>query len=482
MNATVVTVGAVYLALVAAIAGWAMRRTTTARDFWIAGQRLGLLVTALATMAASFSGFLFVGGPGLTYRLGMASLLIAFPVSFTAGLLGWVLARPLREMAGEHEVYTVPDAIAVRYGGRWPAGLAAVAIVVGTLGYLGAQLQALGVVVDAVFGFGEWFGESGLLAATLAGTLVVLAYSVAGGMLAGVYTDVVQGALMVGAAVVVCWRALAVGGGLEATARTIATSESFGASWLDPLGGVPVTTAVGFFFLFGVGVLGQPHLVHKLFMIRDPRRLRWWPLVLGSTQALVVLVWLGIGLAVPALVAGGRLAPLANPDDAAPAFLLGFTSELLAGVVFAAVLAAIMSTADSFANIAAAALVRDLPRAFGRRVVRELFWGRVAVAAVTAGALGVAFLYADLIALLGTFAFGIFAAALTPCLAIGLHWPRAGAAAAVASIATGLLAPLVLELLSRAGASPLPPGMSPAVASLALSFLVFLGVGWLARR
>jgi Na+/proline symporter len=54
-----------YFAAVSAVGVWAMRRTKTAKDFWIAGQRVGLWVTGLATASAAFSGFVFVGGPGL---------------------------------------------------------------------------------------------------------------------------------------------------------------------------------------------------------------------------------------------------------------------------------------------------------------------------------------------------------------------------------------------------------------------------------
>ena len=99
---------------------------------------------------------------------------------------------------------------------------------------------------------------------------------------------------------------------------------------------------------------------------------------------LCLLIWLGIGLAVPALVAQGRLPPLASPDDAAPAFLLGFAPEPLAGFAVAAILAAIMSTADSFMNLGAAVFVRDLPERFGRRVENELLWGRIATVGVDA--------------------------------------------------------------------------------------------------
>ena len=301
-------------------------------------------------------------------------------------------------------------------------------------------------------------------------------------MVAGVYTDVAQGVLMLTTAVAIFIQALRVTGGWGELTRTIAASEAFGPSFLEPLGGVGAFTAFGFLFVFGVGVLGQPHMLHKFYMLDDPRKLKWMPLVLGSSQVVCLLIWVGIGLAVPALVARGALAPLARADDAAPAFLMHHTPDLLAGLVLAAALAAIMSTADSFVNIGSAALVRDLPRALGRPLRRELAWGRAAVVLISLVAAAFAFVHGDLIALVGTFAFGTFAAALAPTLAVGLCWDRVSGAAATASIATGLALNLGLEFLAKQQlvgwlpGAPLPPGVLPSAVALAASFAVLFVV------
>jgi Na+/proline symporter len=484
----IVWTAVVYLTLVIAIGFWAVRRTKSAKDFFIAGQRIGVFVTAFATMSAAFSGFVFIGGPGLTYRIGLASMFICVPVSFTAGLLCWVLAKRLRLLAGVREIYTVPDVIYCRYRSKMASGLAAAAVIVGTIGYLGAQLQALGIIIEAIFGTRETLGAWSLAAAMAIGLLVVVFYATAGGMVSGVYTDLFQGTLMIGAAIAVFHYALKAGGGLETMARTIVESDRFGPDHLDPLGAIPIFTALGFFFVFAVGTLGQPHMLHKFFMLDDPRKLKWMPFIIGITQTLCVLIWLGIGLAVPALVTSGGLNPLVNPDEASPQFLLHFVPEVLAGLVFAGILAAIMSTADSFVNIGSAALIRDLPRALGRKVADELFWGRVAVVGIACSAAVFAYLYGDLIALLGTFAFGTFGAALGPALAIGLNWRRVTAAAATASIATGMGTNLVLEFLAKQTFFPalprLPfqPGVLPSAVSLAASFSVLLVVSWMTSQ
>jgi len=480
-----------YLLVVVAIGVWSARRTRGPKDFFIAGQGVGLLVTGLATTSAAFSGFVFLGGAGLTYRLGVASFFICASTGFTAGMLCWVVAKRLRLLAEVREIYTVPDAILARYGCRRASALSALAVLVGTVGYLGAQLLALGVLVESIFGVGEmvarwgWPEAAGLPLAMAAGAAVILFYSVAGGMVAGVYTDVFQGALMLGAALAVFVYALEAGGGLGGIFGSLASSDAFGADFLDPLSGVPALTGLGFFFVFSIGTLGQPHMLHKFYMLKDPRKLKWLPLVIAVSQSVCLLIWVGVGLVVPALVARGEMAALANPDQAAPEFLLAHVPAALAGVVFAGVLAAIMSTADSFANVGAAALVRDLPRAFGRPVGDELTWGRWAVVGLTVVAGVFAWAYGDLIALLGTFAFGTFAAALAPALAIGLNWRRVTKHAAIASIATGLVLNLGLEFLARQTffptlpKPPLPPGVLPTALSLVVSFAVLFLVTWL---
>ncbi len=461
-----------YLVAVLAIGARAMRRTRTPGDFWIAGGRLSLVVTALATLSSAFSGFVFVGGPGLAYRLGIGSLWIVLPIGFTSGLLVWVVGARLRALRAVREAFTVPDAIAERW--RTPAvtALAAIAVLCGSIAYLGLQVQAAGVVLQAIFGLSSPFG------AMLLGAGVLATYCMLGGMVAGVHTDVLQGSLMAVVGVLVFACALVVNGGFGAMVEAVSRAPEFGPSFLEPLGRISAPTAFATFLVFGVGVLGQPHVLHKFYMLRDPAHMRYLPVVVASGQALSVLLWCGVGLAVPALVARGALAPLVRPDDAAPAFLLGFAPDLVAGLAFACILAAITSNADSLVNVASAAVVRDLPRALGRRVRNELAWGRAASCGVTALALGVAQWYGDLIAVLGTFAFGLFGAALAPVMALGLHWRRVTARAAGASIVVGLGATLCLELGSRAvtarGLAGVPWSFHPGATALALSFATLL--------
>lgn len=466
----IVAVAVVYFAIVAAIGVWATRQTKTATDFFVAGQGIGLLALAIAAMAATLSGFAFIGGPGLIYTIGLGAIFIVLPAGLTNTMTAWALAKKMRLLGEARDLITVPDAIGARYNSRAAQGLSAVAMLIAIIGYMATNILALGLVIDAIFGIGVGWG-------IWLGMGITLGYSVAGGILAGVYTDVFQGLLMACASVLVFLFAMNVGGGMSGISQTIASSDP---AFLGPWGKISPLAALSFFFVFGLGSLGQPHVIHKFYMLKDPRRLKWYPVLMTAALTVTLMLYFGVGVVVKALSIRGELA-LATPDDATPAFLLQFTPVLLSALVFSGVAAAIMSTVNSFMNIGAAALTHDLPAAFGKRVPNELFWGRMATVAISVVAALTAQVSGTLVAFLGIFGWGLFASTLVPALAIGLNWEGATREGAIASISTGLAITLLFETLSYFKYYSVPSGVTISGASLVLSFLVFFVVSWLTR-
>lgn len=467
-------IGAVMLgyALVVLLIGvLAARVTRNAADFFVAGARLGLVTTGLAAMAATLSGFAFIGGPGLVYTLGLGAVFIVLPAALTNTMSVWTIARRLRLLADVRPMVTIPDAIAARYDSRLAQGLAATAILVAVLGYAATNFLALGLVLDAVFGIGR-------TPAIWAGALLVVAYTVTGGILAGVWNDVFQGILMAVASALVFWYALDVtsaAGGLVPLLLQHAPERLGAFGTMSPL------AALSFYFVFGLGTLGQPQVVHKFFMLRDPARLRWFPVVMTVAMTLSLLLFVGVGLAMRALVAAGVTEAPATADDVTPLFLLRFTPAPLAALVFAGTAAAIMSTVNSFLSIGAAACTRDLPRALGRPVRNELRTGRVWTLALAALATLIADRSGLLVAFLGIFGWGLFASTLVPALAIGLNWTGATRAGAIASIATGLVITLALETLAWFKVFQFPAGVTATAIALVVSLLVFFVVSWVTR-
>ena len=468
----VVGVAIVYFLVVATIATWATRRTRSASDFFVAGAGVGLWTLAIAKMAATLSGFAFIGGPGLVYTIGIGAVFIILPGALSNALGAWVLAKRMRLLGEARGLFTVPDAIGARYDTRLGQGLAAAAVLIAVVGYIATNLLALGLVIDAIF-------RTGLPAGIWIGTAVILAYSVAGGILAGIYTDVFQGSVMALASAVVFAFALRSGGGMSNLSHTIMAADP---DFLGPWGRIGPIAAISFFFVFGVGSLGQPHVVHKFYMLRDPRQLKWYPLLMTVALAVTQLLYVSVGVAMKGLVIGGQLAPLAKADQATPQFLLHYTPTIVAGLVFSGVAAAIMATVNSFMSVGAAALTHDLPVAFGRRVGDELKWGRLTTVVLAVVAAGVAPASGTLVAFLGIFGWGLFGSTIVPALAVGLNWDGATRAGAIASIGTGLGVTLVGETLGYFKVYGLPTGVSVSALALVSSLLVFFVVSWLTRE
>lgn len=468
----IIAVALAYFAIVVLISVWATRRTRTASDFFVAGHGIGLIALTVASVSTSVSGFAFIGGPGLIYSIGLGAMYIVLPASVTNVMGAWVLAKRMRLLGEARGLMTVPDALGARYRSPAVQALSGIAILVGIIGYMATNALAMGVVINAIFGVGLGWG-------IWIGMGITLAYSVAGGILAGIYVDVFQGTLMAAASVLVFLFVLKVGGGLAGISENILAQDP---AFLSPWGKVTPLVALSFFFVFGMGSLGQPQGVHKYYMLKDPQQLKWYPLLKTVGLILVLLLYFGVGVGVKSLVAGGALEPLAQPDQATPTFLLGFTPVILAALVFSGVAAATMSAVNSFINIAAAVVTHDLPVAFGRASSNELMWGRVSTVLIAVVAAVVAQFSGSMVAFLGIFGWGLFGSTLVPALAVGLNWEGATREAAIASISTGLVITLLFETLAYFKVYSFPVGVTVSGLSLVLSILVFFGVSWLTRE
>jgi Na+/proline symporter len=467
----VIAVGLAYFTVIIAISVWASRRTRTVSDFFVAGHGIGLVALTVASVSTSVSGFAFIGGPGLMYTVGLGAMFIVLPASVTNVMGAWILAKRMRLLGEARGLITVPDAIGARYRSPAAQGITAIAMLVGIVGYMATNALAIGVVINAIFGvgiaWGIWIGMG-----------VTLAYSVAGGILAGIYNDVFQGTLMAAASVLVFVFVIKVGGGLSDISRDILGADP---QFLSPWGRMTPLAALSFFFVFGMGALGQPQAVHKYYMLRDPMQLKWYPLLKTLGLILVLLLYFGVGIGVKAFVTNGSMLPLPAPDQATPALLLSVTPLVLAALVFSGVAAATMSAANSFINIGAAIMMHDLPVAFGTRLRNELFWGRAVTVLIAVAAALIAQYSGAMVAFLGIFGWGLFASTLVPALAVGLNWKGATRAGAIASIVTGLFVTLSLEIAGYMKAFTFPSGVSASAVALVASFLVFFLVSWITR-
>ena len=460
---------------------WAMRRTHNTSDFFIAGRGLGPIVVALALFSSTLSGFGFVGGPGLVYSVGVTSFWMVV-ISSTGYAVGFFLvAKRIRMIAELRDCISLPDVVAARYGSQSVRFLIAITIVLGVMGYLATQILAMAVVMQAILAGTETFAEVGLVTCVVISSAVLIFYCVTGGIIASVYTDVVQGAIMIIAGALILFTAMSVfDGGMQEASSIILADD---AEAIMPYGAAGIMASLGWFFVFGLGLAGQPHIITKMMMnknMSDNRTIL--PMSLFG-YAMAALLWISIGIIMRAAVIDGVVDPLALPDDAASMFLTVFANPLLAGVVFAGLFAAIMSTSDAFLNIGTAAIIHDIPRAIGGRSIRnELFWARVVTVLLAIVAASFAlyshFRDATLVAILGAFGWGTFAASIFPVVAVGLNWKGATVPGAI----TAIIAALLINFVTQLGGYTLPYGISGQLIAFASSMVLFIGVSMLTKK
>ncbi len=457
-----------YMAMCIGVGLWAMRRTKSTQDFFMAGRQLGIIVASVAVFSSTMSGWGFVGGPGLVYKMGTSSFWMVISTSIGMCITFFLLGKRLRLFAELREPISLPDAVTARYGSPTTSLLTAVAILLGVMGYLATQILAMATVLQSILADVSWIGLLSIQACVAISTAVLVFYCVTGGIIASVYTDLVQGIIMVIAAVLVLVAAITtVDGGMTGMSQTILADDP---EAMSPWGTLGMIGCLSWYFIFVLGACGQPHVITKLMMTRRVEDARHMLPVSVVGYGITALLWIAIGLSMRALVLQGVHAELTNADDAASQFLQHYAHPILSGVVFAALLAAIMSTADSFLNIGAAAIVHDIPRALrGQSLHRELLWARTATVMIAVVAAGFALYTGDLVALLGAFGWSTFAAAIVPTVAIGFNWKRATPLACNVAIVSSLLLNFSLKLFEI----ELPHGFHGGAFSLLVSLTLF---------
>ena len=403
-------------------------------------------------------------------------------ISSTGYAVGFFLvAKRIRMIAELRDCISLPDVVAARYGSQSVRFLIAITIVLGVMGYLATQILAMAVVMQAILAGTETFAEVGLVTCVVISSAVLIFYCVTGGIIASVYTDVVQGAIMIIAGALILFTAMSVfDGGMQEASSIILADD---AEAIMPYGAAGIMASLGWFFVFGLGLAGQPHIITKMMMnknMSDNRTIL--PMSLFG-YAMAALLWIYIGIIMRAAVIEGVVDPLTLPDDAASMFLTVFANPLLAGVVFAGLFAAIMSTSDAFLNIGTAAIIHDIPRAIGGRSIRnELFWARVVTALLAIVAASFAlyshFRDATLVAILGAFGWGTFAASIFPVVAVGLNWKGATVPGAI----TAIIAALLINFVTQLGGYTLPYGISGQLIAFASSMVLFIGVSMLTKK
>ena len=337
-----------YNAILIGVGLWARTRNKGVEDFFLAGRGLGPWVAAISASASSSSAWTLLGVSGAAYAWGPPALWL-FPSTVGGFLLNWLWVAPrLRRLAREEDAVTLSEVVApASMGGnrKLILRIAALIIVFCFTFYIASQFEAAGKAFESVFNLSK---QNSIMI----GAAIVLLYTLLGGFWAVSVTDSIQGILMVVASLALPAVALFAVGGFGPLADGLASIGTAG----SPVGG---GLLVGVFFvlgLFGIGVgyPGQPHVVNRFMALKDDRALRHGRVIALGWATIVYAGMLLLGLSARVL-----FADLGDSEQV----LFHVASQLLpaviAGVMLAAVLSAIMSTADSQLLVAASAISYD---------------------------------------------------------------------------------------------------------------------------
>lgn len=432
-TSTVAWTFVVYLIGMLAIGYWSYMRTNNLSDYVLGGRSLGPLPSALSAGASDMSGWLLLGLPGYAYVAGFEASWIAIGLLIGTWLNWLLVARRLRTYSfAANDSLTLPAFFENRFAdrSRLLRIISAVFILLFFLFYTSSGLVAAGKLFETVFGWSYIW-------AVVIGTLAVVSYTFFGGFLAVVWTDVIQGLLMFAALIIVPIVAMNFVGGWDATAAAMeAKNPNFLSAFTDPDGNTVTVIGVVSLLAWGLGYFGQPHILARFQAIRseaDVPAARW-----------IAVIWSAFGLVGALLVGFAAIGYFPEVlEDGEKSFILlvdALFHPVVSGILLAAILAAIMSTADSQLLVSSSALAEDFYKALFRREATqsELVWvGRFAV-------VGIAFI-ACLLALnpesqvleLVSYAWAGFGAAFGPALLFALYWRRMNKFGALAGIIVG---------------------------------------------
>ncbi len=419
-----------YFVILGLLGYLAWRRTSDLEDYVLGGRRLGAAVTALSAGASDMSGWLLLGLPGAVFISGLAETWIVLGLVLGAYLNWRIVAPRLRHFtaAAERSV-TLPGFLAARLANDGPAiRITTTTLIIGFFAiYTAAGLVAGAKLFTLVLGLDYQ-------TALWCGVAVVMAYTALGGFLAVSWTDCFQALLMVCALVAIPLLAWQYSGDatIEPTRLVLTTGVS----------GLGIVSLLA----WGLGYFGQPHILARFMAIRSAalipraRRIGMAWMIVSSTGAV------GVGMVGYQWTLATDFV-LADPETIFIALSQALLSPWIAGIVLAAILAAVMSTVDSQLLVASTALVEDVVRP-ATTIVNEtqLVWlsrGAVVAIALLAGVLASdpSNQVLDLVA----YAWAGLGASLGPAILAALFWRGASAV----GVAVGMWAGAVVVVAWR---------------------------------
>ena len=447
----------IYNFLLIAIGFWAKKRTSNQDDFYLGGRGLGPVVTALSASASSSSAWSLLGVSGAAYVWGLSSIwllpgvLIGYIVSWT-----WVAPR-LMEISQKTGAVTLPELLFGDFNEKEKIillRLTTIIITCSLIVYVAAQFQGAGTAFSSALGISKELS-------IIIGALVILTYTFIGGFWAVSLTDSIQAIFMLIVSLFLPLFLLVFIGGFD---DLIFSVKAIGTAAEGSLTGVH-TGLMGLGFIIGTisigfGYPGQPFVVNRFMAARDIRTIR--------RGRIIAIGWATIifgGMILLGLCAKVMYSTVADPES-----VLFFVSQRLfgpifAGIITAAVLSAIMSTADSQLLTVASAVDRDWKGGRGAQIGSA----RIAIIIVVIFAVVLSLYAPQTIFVRVVFAWTALGAAFVPMVFSKVFRWRVSSIAAGLSILTGFLMTVILHQL------PDTPGdIVERVVPMLLGFVILL--------
>lgn len=348
-----IIVFACYLLAMIGIGLYFYRKNKNVSDYILGGRKLNKWVAAMSAQASDMSGWLLLGLPGTAYVLFAGTTeAIWTAVGLAIGTyLNWlIVAKRLRKYTIATNSITLPDYFQNRFGDKKGVikCISSIFVLIFFLFYTASMFSAGAKLFSNVFGLSyQW--------ALLIGVIVIVSYTFLGGFLAVCWTDTVQGVLMFLALMVTPIVALCKVGGTEGFAASIA---SLGANFsLIPRtasGGINVMLLVSA-IAWGLGYFGQPHILPRFMAIKSDKEIQ--------PARIIAMIWviITLGMAVVVGMVGAVLIPgLADPESVFMSMVQQLFPAVISGILLTAILAAIMSTADSQLLVTSSAVSSDI--------------------------------------------------------------------------------------------------------------------------
>ncbi len=429
---------AVYLAAMLAIGYFAYKRTNNIDDYMLAGRGLKPGVAALSAGASDMSGWLLMGLPGAIYLNGLIEAWIAIGLTIGAWL-NWKFVAPRLRSYTEvaQNAITIPSFFEKRLkdNSHFLRIAASLIILAFFTFYVSSGMVAAGKFFESSFGWNYFTGMFIVVGITLL-------YTLFGGFLGATLTDVAQGLLMFAALIAVPIVAVIQMGNIGDFTTKLAAVNPDALNLFSSFNGTNgFLAAVAIFSTaaWGLGYFGQPHIIVRFMALRTPSE--------AKTARRIGIGWMALtalGAIVTALVgivyfAGDPAKEIKDPETVFLLLSQIFFHPFVAGLVLAAVLAAIMSTMSSQLIVCSSALVEDLYNIAGKKLSpkREVALGRsgVLVVAVVASVLALN-RDSSILDLVG-FAWAGFGAAFGPIVLLSLYWRKLTSTGALAGMITG---------------------------------------------